>query len=802
MTLRRWNKLVPVLAVLAFLLVSVLPSLGNAQAGITAAERVLSEFTDEADKTDAALERTWLDDVSLDEMRARIEQHREKLSRVLTIASEIIDPLQAELDALGPVPEDGSPETPEVNDQRQRLTEQIAEGGAILRRGQQAMARATALTDRLNRERRDRFAQNLMRLGPSPVHPDRLTSAWKSIGWQIEKITTESAVRIRAMPVEAAFERLGLPLVLAIIAILLGVVVRRLSIRWLLDQVVHDDVSLSRQLAVGVGVTLARLLVPAISISLVLTGVSASGILGPTGETALEGLVVAATIVIGVYALSGAYFAPNAPHLRISSLRDAGALMTHRCVVTLAIVVGFDRLLVGTGREIGINIAAMTALNAMLLCVGGMALWGFIRCARIGVVVRRDDDPDDQDEDSDYVPLYDRSRQFVRFVGFGVALISPILALAGYFGASRFLFYPPVMSGALISLCVLIYNVVQAGSLTVRRVRMGKEEEGAGLVPVFIGFLLCVAAVPALAMIWGADGTDISAAWTRVLEGFVVGSTRISPVDFVIFAVVFVVGYILTKLLQGILRRAVLPLTRLDTGAQAAALAGVGYVGVVVSALIAISTTGLDLSNIAIVAGALTVGIGFGLQNIVNNFVSGIILLIERPIKTGDWVEISGVHGTVQQVNVRSTAIQTFDRSTMFVPNADLISGTVTNWTHGNSQGRIIVRVGVSYGSDARRVEKILLDIARGHAMLLRRPEPYVIFAGFGDSSLDFEIRGVLRDVNWILNVGSDLRFSIYERFTEEGIEIPFAQSDITIRNLSELGDVLGAVDAEKGSRA
>ncbi|MBW2281429.1 MAG: mechanosensitive ion channel, partial [Deltaproteobacteria bacterium] len=209
------------------------------------------------------------------------------------------------------------------------------------------------------------------------------------------------------------------------------------------------------------------------------------------------------------------------------------------------------------------------------------------------------------------------------------------------------------------------------------------------------------------------------------------------------------------------------------------------YVMLMVGFFAAVAAAGMDLSRFAILAGALGVGIGFGLQNVVNNFVSGLILLFERPIKTGDTIEVGLLLGEVKRIGIRASTVRTWQGAEVIVPNGDLISGQVTNWTLSDHNRRIDVDVGVKYGTDPERVLQLLLDVAAAEDRILEMPAPSALFRGFGDSSLDFRLRAwTSRSEEWV-RIHSDLNVAVNRALAEAGIEIPFPQRDLHLRSVA-----------------
>lgn len=264
-----------------------------------------------------------------------------------------------------------------------------------------------------------------------------------------------------------------------------------------------------------------------------------------------------------------------------------------------------------------------------------------------------------------------------------------------------------------------------------------------------------------------------------------VGGVEVTPLSLMQGALIFAAFIFASRLLRRLLRDRVYPRTRIDAGVRNAINNLINYSLLTIGVLVALQAVGLQLTTLTVFAGALGVGIGFGLQNIANNFVSGLILLLERPVKTGDYIDLGTTRGVVQQIGARSTQIRTRDNIAIVVPNSELISQSVTNWSLQDPKTRIHVGVGVAYGTDPHRVEELLLGVAKAHPQVLTAPPPSVWFQDFGDSSLDFVL------LCWVHNpattglrgLRSQLRFAIADALAEANIEIPFPQRDLHIRS-------------------
>ena len=261
-----------------------------------------------------------------------------------------------------------------------------------------------------------------------------------------------------------------------------------------------------------------------------------------------------------------------------------------------------------------------------------------------------------------------------------------------------------------------------------------------------------------------------------------IGAVSLSAGNVVAFGLTLWLALVLARILRALLEDDILPRMALPRGVPSAVSAAVNYAIQLFGFLLAMSAAGLDLGRVTLLAGAFGVGIGFGLQNIVNNFVSGLILLFERPVRIGDVIEVGGVGGTVRHIGIRSSMIRTFEGAELIVPNGNLISERLTNWTFSDYQRRVEMPVGVAYGNDPEQVIALLEGVAAGQPDVLKEPGPQALFLGFGPSSLDFVLRVWTARYDLAGVVRSRLLVALHGALRDAGIEIPFPQQEVHLR--------------------
>lgn len=373
------------------------------------------------------------------------------------------------------------------------------------------------------------------------------------------------------------------------------------------------------------------------------------------------------------------------------------------------------------------------------------------------------------------------------FITFAMA-VAFALSLFGYIRLSEFIINRFIVSVVVIGIFYIVHKLILGlfhrilllrfwvSTFRINRRTLVKTEFWFGLLltPVMwiLGFL-------ALLAVWGVSVDLLLGRVKNFLVGFNIGGIHISITSILLGIISFFILLSLFKMLKNSFINGSLSKIEMDNGVRNSVVSSINFLGFIISGLLAIAVMGGSLSSIAIIAGALSFGVGLGLQNMVSNLAAGMTILWERPIKIGDWVIINGQEGIIKQINMRSTELETWDKSTVIIPNSDILSKSLTNLTYSGRMGRVVVKLGVGYDSDINTVKKTLLDIAASNTDVLADPAPSVAFNNLGDSSLEFQLNCFTGNVFNRTAISNDLREKIVNRFRELNIIIPYPQQTV-----------------------
>jgi small-conductance mechanosensitive channel len=738
----------------------------------------------------------------LSALRAEIEKIESDAKKATDTLTPRLEDVRSQISKLGapPAPHD-PPEAPDVAEERKRLNSIAAQIDGAIKKAALIEVRARQLVSRVRHARQGIFTRFLFRQTDTPLQ-------WK--------VWTQAADQVPLASRQVSFivsnwwsvARLSLNGVLGVLggaaaAFLALFLFRRRLVRSQLDDAGPSMPSLAQRAAAAAWVAPLLALPGFVAVILLYVGFDELGLLYWQVARFAEAAVFPLLVMIGVMALARALLQPNRPRWRLFDLDDKSARMVCVAVQGIAVVYALDYVLQRLVSILSLPLSSsiVTAFIASLLYAAFLLL-----IARTPLTPQAT---------TSGVPVSRWSPYWLKTLLVVLAVTLVATSLLGYVALGRFIVTQLLTTGSGLLVLVVLYIAIHAvvpepserptGMTAIIEQSFSLDQFGrqqlVRVQHVLLTMLLFAAAIPLLLLSLGLSVPDI-VGWIRAaVFGFDIGGIRLSPARILIAVVLFILLLATTRFVQRWLAAGALAQGRMEAGLANSIYTGAGYIGFAVATLAAISYAGFDITNLAIVAGALSVGIGFGLQSIVNNFVSGLILLIERPIKVGDRVTVDGQEGFVRRISVRSTEIETFDRSSLIVPNSEFITKTVTNWTHRNALGRALVKVVVSNDSEPERVIEILLKVASESPLVQKHPQAWAGFENFGPDGLEFLLIAVVGDVNKVGDARSDLRVRILKAFRAAGIEFPTAQRDIHIRDSDGLKVLVRSGDSPAGSR-
>ncbi|MDX3925245.1 MAG: mechanosensitive ion channel family protein [Shinella sp.] len=763
-----------------FLAFSAVPLHAQQQPVPDANARPIEKANSDLDRAEAQLnaireqvERYKDDDARLVDLKVQAEDLYRTILSISVATRPRLDAIKARQAELGDPPAEGAPPEAEiVVQERERLTNERNEINALTGEAENLAIEATNLSGMITELRRSLFTEAILKrtevngalfseasgaLAEEGVDLQRTLSAWLQFVWKFKRMPLFGAL---LLSLAAAFVflsgsyRLFSPYITRELRETKPDYISRLSVAFwstLLPTVAGGAFAGSSYFFLDRFNVLRSDIAPLVALALAVS-----------------------VAVFFVSRLANAVLSPRDGNWRLVRVSDRGASLLWIAIFSMALVNGADYLFGGVSEVLGSAVVLTVVKSFVASIVIGLIL---IAAAFIRPVLHKGEKPDAQ------------GRPWPRAIAVtliltGLGLIAA--ALLGYVGMARFVATQIVITGAiLVTMYIgLLSGKAVSASNAFAETAIGRAFErryGLGqvaldqmglLAGLSIYVLVFIVFIPLILFQWGFQLADIEAWAYRIFTEIRVGNISISLIGIIAGILLFAGGFIATRWFQKWFDGNVLARSQVDAGVRNSVGTAVGYAGIAAAGLIGISAAGINLSSLAVVAGALSLGIGFGLQNIVSNFVSGLILLAERPFKVGDWVVAGTTEGFVRRISVRATEIETFQRQTVIVPNSVLINGQVGNWTHRNKLGRIEVPLSVHSSNDPRRVMDILLDVVKQQSGLLRNPEPVVAFLNFTAGTIDLEVRAFVPDVLNGTTAKSELRAAILQRLKEEEVAI------------------------------
>ncbi|MBK8771648.1 MAG: mechanosensitive ion channel [Rhizobiales bacterium] len=721
-----------------------------------------------------------------------ISQNRNALIKLKADAdgtAKVLDLPQADVAAqitqLGPLPEDPTIEPPEIAQQRKQLNDRAAMLLGLRKQLELVSVEADQQLSRLSGIERDQFLSRVFAYEDSILDPRMWWSALTSAKTFVLRLGNLMGQWWKVVSPEANF---SVAAVTGLFILVAGFVISRLRglFRGMLSPSLSepgatDPPSPVRRLWHVIFYYLQWAIGTILTLIILIVGLEAAGFVTSQFTMLFNG---AMNVIMSVVLYGGAAYLvcqPTRPQARLVAIDSFAARNLVLIIVVASFIYSFGTAVtdIASSLSIPVNFAVgVSALSALTLVV-------LISLAL--VIIRREAGKDIARGAPGYLLVW-----FVKFTPIiWLLLVLAIAALAfGYIALGLFIAGNILESAMLAVILGVLHAFAHAvadaaasegtrtGQLVRRTLRL--TEEGLGrtilLYRTVIDIGTSVLALFGLAALWAVSLVDFTTLLRQAASGFQIGNITISPSSLLAALLILLLGIIITRYITSWLQGRVLSATKLDKGAQDSIRTSAGYAGYALAAGMALSAAGVSFSSVALIAGALGLGVGLGLQQIVTNFVSGLILLAERPIRIGDWVVTTAGEGIVKRINVRATEIETFDRSSIVIPNSNFIINPVRNWTLRDTIGHFTVPVAVSYDGNPDEVAKMLLEIASNHPKLMRHPGPDVNLVKLTPQAMEFELGGQVRNVLDAAAVSSDLRMEIVRRFGKKLLHIPSGQ--------------------------